>query len=265
MDAGPVTGVGSFQPTKQSQGAIYSRPNGEFSFQPMICPGDVVSYLEMCADFGVNLQRGMNFRLKGAESLILMSLRQGAPYADRFEDAGRVIIYEGHDLPKTVGGATPKEVDQPEFLPSGRLTQNGLFLEAVRRFKLGRSEAELVRVFEKIRNGIWAYNGLFRLVDSWTETSDRRQVFKFKLEIVDRPSAIAASSSAGFDHDRVIPSVVKLEVWKRDKGSCTKCGSRENLHFDHIIPYSQGGSSKFADNIQILCSKHNLQKHDRIE
>jgi hypothetical protein len=231
----------------------------------MISPGDVVSYLEMCADFGVNLQRGMNFRLKGVQSLILMSLRPGAPYGDRVEDGGRVIIYEGHDIPETVGGPDPKDVDQPEFLPSGRLTQNGLFLDAIRRFKLGRSDVELVRVFEKIRNGIWVYNGLFKLVDGWQETSGRRQVFKFKLEILDQPSEIAVGSVAGYDHDRVIPAAVKIEVWKRDRGSCVKCGSKENLHFDHIIPYSQGGSSKLAVNIQILCSRHNLQKHDRIE
>jgi len=67
------------------------------------------------------------------------------------------------------------------------------------------------------------------------------------------------------DHDRVIPSAVKIEVWKRDKGRCVKCGSKENLHLDHIIPYSQGGPSKDAENIQILCSRHNLEKHDRIE
>ena len=111
--------------------------------------GDVVSYLEMCAEFGVNLQRGMNFRLTAAESLILMSLRPGAPYADGVEDGGRVIIYEGHNLPLTKGGADPKTVDQPESLPSGRLTQNGLFADAVRRFKAGRAEAERVKVFEK--------------------------------------------------------------------------------------------------------------------
>lgn len=228
-------------------------------------PGDVVSYLEMCSDLGVNLQRGMNFRLKGAESLILMSLRSGAPYADRVEESGRVIIYEGHDIARTVGSPDPKLVDQPEFLPSGRLTQNGLFLDSVRRYKLGRSEAERVRVFEKIRDGIWVYNGLFKLVDAWQETSDRRQVFKFKLKIVEHASEIAPSSFLRLDDDRVIPSSVKIEVWKRDKGSCVRCGSKENLHFDHIIPYSRGGSSKNADNIQILCSRHNLEKHDRIE
>lgn len=231
----------------------------------MLSQGDVVSYLEMCADFGVNLQRGMNFRLKGNESLILMSVRHGAPYADRVEDGGRIIIYEGHDIPKIQGGPEPKDVDQPEFLPSGRLTQNGLFLDAVRRYKLGRTEAERVRVYEKIRNGIWVYNGLFRLVDAWQETSDRRQIFKFKLEIVDQPLLTVTEFAPSFDHDRVIPSAVKIEVWKRDKGSCVKCGSKENLHFDHIIPYSQGGSSRDAENIQILCSRHNLEKRDRIE
>jgi HNH endonuclease len=227
--------------------------------------GDVVSYLEMCAGFGVNLQRGMNFRLRSNESVILMSRRPGAPYADRVEEGGRVIIYEGHDLPLTKGSPDPKISDQPEFLPSGRLTQNGLFADAVRRFKSGRAEAENIKVFEKIRPGIWAYNGLFKLVDVWQETSQSRQVFKFKLEIVDQPDFSTGTISAGLDHDRVIPSAVKIEVWKRDSGSCVLCCSKENLHFDHIIPYSLGGSSKDAKNIQILCSRHNLEKRDRIE
>ena len=115
----------------------------------MLSQGDVVSYLEMCAEFGVNLQRGMNFRLKGNESIILMSVRRGAPYADGIEEAGRVIVYEGHDISRTHNGPDPKQVDQPEFLPSGCLTQNGLFLDAVRRYKLGREDAEQVKVFEK--------------------------------------------------------------------------------------------------------------------
>ena len=231
----------------------------------MISAGDVVSYLEMCAIFGVNLQRGMNFRLRPAESLILMSLRPGAPYADRVEDGGRVIIYEGHDIPSIAGGSDPKSVDQPEFLPSGRPTQNGLFANAARRFKAGEAEAEQVKVFEKIRSGIWAYNGLFSLTDAWQETLGKRQVFKFELKILDHCLVSGDAVVATADHDRVIPASVKILVWKRDKGSCVKCGTKGNLHFDHIIPYSQGGSSKEADNIQIMCSRHNLEKRDRID
>jgi hypothetical protein len=233
----------------------------------MLSPQDVVSYREMCDLYGISLQRGMNFRIRNSESLILMSIRPGAPYEDRVEQGGRVVVYEGHDAPRRKDGPDPKFTDQPEFQPNGRLTQNGLFIDAVRRYKSGKASAEPVRVFEKIRDGIWAYNGLFALIDGWQETNDRRQVFKFRLQFLDEitQEPTTAAISIDLEHDRVIPSAVKVEVWKRDKGRCVECGAKDNLHFDHIIPYSQGGSSKSADNIQILCSRHNLQKRDNIQ
>jgi hypothetical protein len=64
---------------------------------------------------------------------------------------------------------------------------------------------------------------------------------------------------------RRIPTLVKLEVWKRDRGRCTICGATDELHFDHIVPFLKGGASSTADNIQLLCARHNLAKHDRIE
>lgn len=118
-------------------------------------------------------------------------------------------------------------------------------------------------MYEKIRSGIWVYNGIFKLVDAWEEESNYRKVFKFKLELVDEIEN--SSQEEHLAHGRVIPTSVKLEVWRRDKGRCTICGSKENLHFDHIIPYSKGGSSLVAQNIQLLCAKHNLMKHDKIQ
>ena len=41
---------------------------------------EVISYMEMCRREGASLQRGMNFRLGGDHSVILMSLRPNAPY-----------------------------------------------------------------------------------------------------------------------------------------------------------------------------------------
>jgi hypothetical protein len=114
-----------------------------------------------------------------------MSIRPGAPYEDRVEQGGRVVVCEGHDAPRRKDGPDPKFIDQPEFQPNGRLTQNGLFIDAVRQYKSGKASAEPVRVFEKIRDGIWAYNGLFALIDGWQETNDRRQVFKFRLQLLD--------------------------------------------------------------------------------
>jgi hypothetical protein len=230
----------------------------------MIKPGDVISYLEMCQEEGVNLQRGMNFQLHGELSVILMSLRSGAPYADRVEDSGRVLIYEGHDIPRQKNSPEPKTVDQPMVNPSGTLTQNGLFYQAAIRYKRNRNKPELVKVYEKIHSGIWVYNGLFRLIDAWQEVSNARKVFKFKLETVDDLKDFAGKQRE-IDHSRLIPASVKLVVWKRDKGQCVLCGSKDNLHFDHIIPYSKGGSSLVADNIQLLCARHNLAKKDKIE
>jgi hypothetical protein len=61
----------------------------------------------------------------------------------------------------------------------------------------------------------------------------------------------------------LIPEEVKIAVWRRDSARCVKCGSQENLEYDHIIPVSKGGSNT-ARNIQILCERCNRQKKDNI-
>ncbi len=60
-----------------------------------------------------------------------------------------------------------------------------------------------------------------------------------------------------------IPEDVKLLVWARDGGCCVRCGSKHDLHFDHIIPVAKGGGSS-ERNIQILCQPCNLRKSDKI-
>lgn len=230
----------------------------------MIQPGDIISYLEMCKEEGTSLQRGMNYRLRSGFSVILMSVRRGAPYADRIEEDGRVLIYEGHDVPKTKECIAPKKIDQPMCNPGRGVTQNGLFYNAAQNYKNKKSEPELVKVYEKIRSGIWAYGGIFKLIDAWQEDGKGRKVFKFKLEVVgEKYKGLARQKEP--DHDRLIPTAIKLEVWKRDKGMCMQCGSKNNLHFDHIIPYSKGGSSLVVENIQLLCARHNIAKKDKIE
>jgi hypothetical protein len=229
-----------------------------------IHPGDVIGYFDMCAEEGTSLRKGMNFRLRGRTSVILMSTRPGAPYKDKVEDGGKVLIYEGHDNPRPPNGMNPKEVDQVARNPDGTPTQNGMFYEAANSHTNGSSQPEIVKVYEKIKTGIWVYNGLFSLFGAWLEQSGGRKVFKFRLELREGDSVPSVHERV-VEQTRVIPSSVKLEVWKRDEGKCIKCGSRDNLHFDHIIPYSRGGTSLDARNIQLLCLRHNLEKHDRIE
>lgn len=232
-----------------------------------IYPGDIISHSTMGVVEGVSLQKGMNFKIKGAQTIILMSQRKGAPYSDKVENDGKILIYEGHDLPKNLT-LYPKLVDQPFKSPKGTLTENGKFFTAAQRYKDGEAYPELVKVYEKIKDGIWVYNGIFELVDAWQEKVENRKVFKFKLEITDLTidqKEARYEEVKDLDHNRMIPTTVKLEVWKRDDGKCITCGSRDNLHFDHILPFSKGGTSLKAENIQLLCARHNLQKSAKIQ
>ncbi len=218
----------------------------------------------MCQREGASLQRGMNFQMGDNHSVILMSVQPNSPYQDRIEDNGETLIYEGHDVPRTVGTKNPKLIDQPEKLSSGKLTENGKFHQAAQAAKQG-DELERVRVYEKIKKGIWSYNGVFHLIDSWQEQDELRKVFKFKLFAVEGDEDFTKPVKQDLPHRRIIPTSVKLEVWKRDGGKCIECGAIDELHFDHVLPYSKGGTSITAKNVQLLCARHNLQKSDKIQ
>jgi hypothetical protein len=225
---------------------------------------EIISYLEMCNRERTSLQRGMSFGLGGNHSVILMSVRPNAPYQDRFEDDGSTLIYEGHDEPRSTSYSTPKEWDQPERTPNGTFTQNGKFSQAAQAYKSGKRLPERVRVYEKLKQGIWSYNGVFHLLDTWKEHDGKRSVFKFKLVAVEGEEDFSIPAVTQPERRRIIPTAIKLEVWKRDNGQCVACGVKDELHFDHILPYSKGGTSIKAENVQLLCARHNVEKSDRI-
>lgn len=209
------------------------------------------------------LQRGMYFRPDAPHSVVLMSRRSNAPYQDEMPDES-TLIYEGHDAPvRRAEPINPKHVDQPRFNAFGRPTENGYFYDAAMHYKQGTSAPRRVRVYEKLYPNIWTYNGTFHLVDAEIRLVDGRKVFKFRLLAVPEESD-EKPPAENPPHRRLIPSWVKQEVYKRDKGQCALCGSKENIHYDHELPFSKGGSST-PQNIRILCGRHNLQKHARIE
>lgn len=229
-------------------------------------PGDVISYTDIVMEEdGTRVQKGMNHRIQDDYSIFLMSTREDAPYNDEIRDEGTTLIYEGHDARKDQVD-DPKQADQPMRFSGGNLTQNGKFYEVAKAYKTGeREHPEPVKVYEKIKSGIWVYNGFFDLVDAWQEQQNNRYVFKFRLELAEEEIERDDDGETILEHARLIPMDVKREVWDRDNGKCQECGAEDNLHFDHIIPYSKGGSSKTIENIQLLCALHNLSKSDNIQ
>jgi len=229
--------------------------------KPTFKVDDIISYAELVAAENANVQKGMNFQIKPEYSIFLMSVRKNAPYADEWDERTNTLIYEGHDTPKNISDK-PKEVDQPFATPNGTLTENGKFFTAAQSYKMRlMKEPHKIKVYEKIKDGIWCYKGFFNLVDAKIVFDGVRNVFKFYLKPVE---FISKRKEIELPHSRLIPTQVKIEVWARDKGRCVLCGSTENLHFDHDLPFSKGGTSLTAENVRILCMKHNLKKSDKI-
>jgi hypothetical protein len=227
---------------------------------------DILSYREMCDTENVQtLQRGMNFHLNNSYSVILMSQRTNAPYNDRIYEDGITIEYEGHDVLKKDYLHNPKFEDQPNKLPSGKLTQNGLFIDAVNKYKENEGKPEVVKVYEKIIDGAWSFKGFFDLIEYKVVFENGRNVFRFILRLSENQEIENAELEKVLEHTRLIPTEVKKEVWKRDCGKCVICGEKSNLHFDHELPFSKGGTSLTSKNVRLLCMKHNLQKSAKIE
>lgn len=253
---------------------------------------EILSYQDMAHREQMTLQKGMNFRVRGGAagySIVLMSVRKGAPYQDQWHDeqvggphAG-MLEYEGHDAPRSAGGTRdPKRVDQPLVLPSGRLTDNGKFFQAAmaaRGFELDGVtplaveplQPDIIQVYEKIADGIWCDRGRHELLDAEIKTvplsprsKKTRQVCRFYLRPCATPSVSTREDQRELSINRQIPTAVKVQVWKRDGGKCVKCGAMDNLHFDHDVPHSKGGSSITIDNVKLLCARHNLEKSDKI-
>ena len=63
----------------------------------------------------------------------------------------------------------------------------------------------------------------------------------------------------GYSQSRTISASTKKIVFARDGGMCQCCGSMQELEYDHITPFSCGGTSD-PSNIQLLCMHCNRSK-----
>ena len=115
----------------------------------------------------------------------------------------------------------------------------------------------------------WAYRGFVYVIEGNHSDDEARLLI---LEDFDRERQKFERLKAKFDDKHAneatyerprIPENVRIEVWRRDGGKCARCGSRERLEYDHIVPISMGGSNT-ARNIELLCEKHNRSKSNNV-
>jgi hypothetical protein len=73
------------------------------------------------------------------------------------------------------------------------------------------------------------------------------------VALMEQTEALPSSSRAPISDE------VKVFVWNRDAGRCVRCGSKQRLEFDHVIPVALGGANT-ARNLQLLCVSCNRSK-----
>ena len=93
---------------------------------------------------------------------------------------------------------------------------------------------------------------------------DNRSLRKTLLRLQRDLSKLEAKNTHPKQTSRNISSETRRDVWRRDGGKCVRCGSRNNLEYDHIIPVSKGGSNT-ARNIELLCEECNRLKSNNVE
>ncbi len=124
---------------------------------------EIISYPELVAREKANLQKGMNFGIRKAHSIILMSVRRGAPYHDRLDLDRNLLIYEGHDVHRS-GRSRPEEARPANDHASRRTRGERQVLPSREDAAAGRRSPERVKVYEKIHRGVWSDKGFFHLV-----------------------------------------------------------------------------------------------------
>tara|TARA_A100001015_G_C14964491_1_gene702327 strand:- start:31 stop:1656 length:1626 start_codon:yes stop_codon:yes gene_type:complete len=102
------------------------------------------------------------------------------------------------------------------------------------------------------KDGVSSKPMIFSNIDGW-----------FYYNFIQNSDNIVESLSKSETRLRKISQTVKDRVWNRDQGKCVECGSNEKLEFDHIIPFSKGGSNTYR-NIQLLCEACNRSKSNQI-
>jgi hypothetical protein len=100
--------------------------------------------------------------------------------------------------------------------------------------------------------------GLLRIDRRNIVSDGKRKVFKFSLKPVAKKSF---SRVVDLSHNRLIPTAVKVEVWRRDGGWHMRFEEKSALRSRHLLSKAKQSD---GSECSIAVRKHNLEKSDKI-
>ena len=116
-------------------------------------------------------------------------------------------------------------------------------------------------------------DSVYEITGKYLEEYSKDEKILLVLEFVDKErrkferlkNKFSGGKSDELKYERArIPEEVRIAVWRSDQGRCARCGNRENLEYDHIVPVTKGGGNT-ERNIELLCQDCNREKGNRIE
>jgi len=226
-------------------------------------PGDY--FIELWGDDNINLQFGFR-NISGNDYIVfrcwksMYKLKQGDTIYFLFEGGDIIeflLVSKSYNVPNDQLGniENPYQITIPELdILSGKKLIKWKIKSCKNNLEImsGFSKYLELSNFQKlIMEVVQAYKGAVQqYVDNYSPLYER--TFQSQNEVEEIKNT----------RER-IPQDVMDAVWRRDEGKCVKCGSKENLEFDHIIPVSKGGANTYR-NIQLLCEKCNREKSNKI-
>lgn len=154
-------------------------------------------------------------------------------------------------VPRGVSLLCPQKMEESEILP--QRVWEGFYAEFG-----GRTDTDY--------GSYWLYNKTVYRITNNCLTDEECQYFILKevdKERKDLERLKLCNSGETKIKRQHIPSEVRIYVWRRDKGECVKCSSRNKLEYEHIIPVIKGGSNT-ERNIELLCESCNRSKGSKI-
>jgi hypothetical protein len=151
---------------------------------------------------------------------------QLGPFPDSADARRAVITYPGYESGSKWHGHTTVMQDGTRFT-----------IERVSGLP-GFEERRALRLTEEEQRQA-AYDAARAEREAAQETTKDEDLFGIRTRRAVSPS----HGAIGERHSRTIPQDVKIQVSVRDQGRCVQCGTTADLHYDHKIPWSRGGTN----------------------
>ena len=105
---------------------------------------------------------------------------------------------------------------------------------------------------------LWSWQELVKAVflDRVNIVSEYDRVVRSPSFEMKLPSVVSLKT---YVKPALYPAFTRFNVFLRDRFTCQYCGSKEDLTFDHLIPRSRGGQTRW-DNVVAACAPCNLEK-----